>query len=202
MFAMGFELSVIKRRGWRISNTPRKYLWRDEHIVAHIGRGTVARATVPGHGAQQSAGREGGKRSRPTEQDYRRRLVEISKTMSGAIRHRRIEEMGGDGLVRIKNVCNVKRPMKLNTTMGGIRLIVNGGGGKQQASLCVKPVIAMYPMFAMPFVWYRCSPRHSASCQRSGVYPPWGRTVGRTLYCQRRTATGRSYTRALLRMRR
>lgn len=38
MFAMWFELEGIKRRGRRLATAFRNYFWRDEHILAHIGR--------------------------------------------------------------------------------------------------------------------------------------------------------------------
>ena len=117
-FDMGFEPDVIKRWGRRIPTAFRNYLWRDEHILANIGRGLTNRAPVSGLDGRmsgnapqspQSTDRAGGKMPRPTEHDSRQRLVAISKTMSGALRHRKLEGMDDEGRAPIRSACNIKR---------------------------------------------------------------------------------------------
>ena len=132
MVAVGFELEVIKRWGRWISTTFRNYLWRDEHVLSHIGRRMVESDPVSGHRARRASGRVGGKRSRPTEYEFHRRPVGISETRSGAVRNRRMGEMGAEGWEPVNNVCKLSRMRGLNTTMGDIRLIVNGEGGNNK----------------------------------------------------------------------
>lgn len=127
MLAMGFELDVIKHWGG-VFPTLRNYIWNGEQIIPHIGRGMVARAPVSGHWAQSPNGRAGGKRTRPEEHECRLPLVGISRTASGALRHRHLDGMGDEGGAPVRTVCELKRKKELRTTMGDIRLIVSGGG--------------------------------------------------------------------------
>ena len=41
MFAVGFEMYIIKRRGRWVSATCRQYLWRDVHILPNISHGMI-----------------------------------------------------------------------------------------------------------------------------------------------------------------
>ena len=125
MFTAGFDIEIIKRWGRWLSPTFHTYIWRDEHILSHIGRGMLR--NTPG-----LPGRAGGKRGisqvSPNTHARHMRLVEISKTMSGALRHRELPTMTEEGWTTVKVVCNLPRLQELHTTMGDIRLIVNGEG--------------------------------------------------------------------------
>ena len=55
--------------------------------------------------------------------------------MSGALRHRRLPTMGDAGWATIRVVCDLPKLKELHTTMGDIRLIVNGEGGNQKKTL-------------------------------------------------------------------
>ena len=57
MFSVGFDIEIIKRWSHRLSPTSHSYIWRDEHILAHIGRGVLYSSTF--------SGRVGGKRGIP-----------------------------------------------------------------------------------------------------------------------------------------
>ena len=111
MSSVGFELYVIELWERCVSTTFHNYQWRDDYILYHVGRGMVAQSPAPGQCGQHPTWREGRKTSRPTEQDSRRRLVEISNTTSGALRHWRLEGMDDEAWAPIKNVCNIKRLM-------------------------------------------------------------------------------------------
>ena len=130
MFDMGFELESAKRWGRRISTARRNYLWHDEQIISHIGRGMLSGAPVSGKWAQPPSGRAGGERSKPTYRAIRTRLVEISKTMTAAMRRRRLEGMYVEGRVPVRTVCELKRQIDLRATIGDIRLIAACGGDK------------------------------------------------------------------------
>ena len=91
-FPVCFDLEITKRWGRWIPTTFRNYLWRNEHILSNISRWTPNDA--------RQVGRAGGTRSRHTAQAegaMRQRLVEISRTMSGALRHRRLVGMDKEG---------------------------------------------------------------------------------------------------------
>ena len=88
MFSVGFEMDIIKRWGRWVSATFHQYLWRDEHILSNISRGILRdNPKNDGDSCLPPPRMEGGKR--PNNQD-RRRLVLISKAMSGALRRRHL----------------------------------------------------------------------------------------------------------------
>ena len=52
--------------------------------------------------------------------------VDISKTMSGALRRRQLVGMDKEGWTPVRTARNIKRLTELYTKMGDIRIIANG----------------------------------------------------------------------------
>ena len=57
MFAAGYEVEAIKRRGRRLSSTSQQYLWRDQLVMSKIGRCMIPPSIRPVLG--QNLGRAG-----------------------------------------------------------------------------------------------------------------------------------------------
>ena len=97
MFAVCFEMEIVKRRGRRVSATFRQYLWRGEYILSNICRGMLRQNK--NHGRPEPCyppPRDGGKRAKMSRSAHRR-SVAISKCMSGALRHRKLPGVTDEG---------------------------------------------------------------------------------------------------------
>ena len=127
MFAVGFEVDIIKRRGRWVSATSHQYLRRDEHILANISRGMMSRNQNHGRADR----RAGGKRKKPSS-DSQQRLVAISKCTSGALRHRQPPGLEAEGWASMRTALNLKGMVSLKATFGDVQEIVDGGCGSRR----------------------------------------------------------------------
>ena len=62
----------------------------------------------------------------------RQRLVEISKDSPQALRYRKLEGMEDEDWSTIETVRDLPRLFEMRTTMGDLRLIVNGGDNRKR----------------------------------------------------------------------
>ena len=135
MFSVGFDIEIIKRWGRWFPPNLHTYIWRDEHILSHIGRGMVKSNAFSG----RVGGERGISQTTPNEFTRHQRLVEISKTMSGALRHRELPTMDKQGWATLKVVCDLPRLRELRATLGDVRLIINGEGGNRKRRFELSP---------------------------------------------------------------
>ena len=127
MFAVGFEMQIIKRRGRWVSTAFHQYLWRGEQILSVIGRRMMPNST--------NHGRAGGKRTRyntDAERNAHQRLVEISKCMSAALRHHNRPGITKEGLAPTRKVLRIKGLVDRNATFADILESVDGGCGNNK----------------------------------------------------------------------
>ena len=125
MFAVGFEMEIIKRWGRWVSTTFHQYIWRDEQVLSGIGRGVMSNF--------HNHGRAGGKRTRyhtVEEQNAHRRLVERSMCMSASLRRKNLPGMTREGWAPTRTVLGLKGLVDRHATFADIFDIVEGGWGK------------------------------------------------------------------------
>ena len=138
MFAAGYEVEAIKRRGRWLSSTFQQYLWRDQLIMSTIGRGMLLRAIRPVLG--QNLGRAGGRsnhgkgKNRPNE-----RMGDISWELVKLLRRRNMAEKQIDGFAPVNVVLKTHELDRLRTTtLPDLELIANGAWGQLAVSLRVR----------------------------------------------------------------
>ena len=157
MFSVCFEMETIKRRGRCASATFRQYIWRDEHILSNISRGMLSQAKNHGRGDKPfyAPRRAGGQR--PNAGSYRR-LVDISKTTSGALRQRKHPRMGKEGWAPMRNILSLRGMLPLGVSVHDVYDVVAGKGENAKLRFELSADKCMI----------RCAQGHSAG---SGVRP-------------------------------
>ena len=127
MFAAGYEVEVIKRRGRWLSSTFQQYLWRDQLIMSTIGRGMVP-TTAARPVLSRNNGRAGGK-VKHGEKRPPGRLSVISHELVKLLRHKHMREKQRGGFVPVDVVLRSDELSQLYTNIRDLEQIVNGAGG-------------------------------------------------------------------------